>query len=61
MGWDGRNLAKEPQDKKVGTVMSKDVITVNEDAPLMECVDLMLKNNIKRLPVIDKAGKAVRE
>jgi len=58
--WDGmvESLAKSAADKKVGTVMSKDVITVSEDDPLMECVDLMLKNNIKRLPVIDKTGKA---
>ncbi len=25
----------------------------------MECVDHMLKNNVKRVPVIDKAGKVV--
>jgi len=58
--WDGmvESLAKSAADKKVDTVMSKDVITVHEEDPLMECVDLMLKNNIKRLPVIDKGGQA---
>ena len=25
----------------------------------MECVDLMINNNIRRLPVIDKTGKVV--
>ena len=59
--WDGmvESLAKSVADKKVATVMSKEVFTVNEDDPLMECVDLMIKNNIRRLPVIDKAGKVV--
>jgi predicted transcriptional regulator len=57
--WDGmvESLAKSAADKKVETVMSKEVVTVSEDDPLMECVDLMIKNNIKRLPVVDKAGK----
>ena len=59
--WDGmvESLAKSVADKKVETVMSKEVFTVKEDDPLMECVDLMIKNNIRRLPVIDKAGKVV--
>jgi CBS domain-containing protein len=59
--WDGmvESLAKSVADKKVETIMSKEVFTVKEDDPLMECVDLMIKNNIRRLPVIDKAGKVV--
>jgi CBS domain-containing protein len=59
--WDGmvESLAKSVADKKVETVMSKEVFIVKEDDPLMECVDLMIKNNIRRLPVIEKAGKVV--
>ena len=57
--WEGmvESLAKDVADKKVEEVMSKDVITVKEEDPLMECVDLMIKNNIKRLPVLDADGK----
>jgi CBS domain-containing protein len=57
--WDGmvESLAKSAADHKVESVMTKDVITVKEDDPLMECVDLIIKNNIKRLPVIDNKGK----
>jgi len=57
--WDGmvESLAKSVADKKIETVMSKEVFTVKEDDPLMECVDLIIKNNIRRLPVIDKAEK----
>jgi CBS domain-containing protein len=59
--WEGmiESLAKDVADNKVDGVMSKIVITVKDDDSLMECVDLMLKNNIKRLPVIDNSGKAV--
>ena len=59
--WDGmvESLAKSVADKKVETVMSKDVFTVKEDDPLMECVDLMIKNNIRRLPVTDGTGKVI--
>lgn len=59
--WDGmvENLAKKVKDKKVSEMMTKKVISVQEDSPLMECVDHMLKNNVKRLPVIDKDKKVI--
>ena len=57
--WDGmvEDLAKKVKDRKVSEMMTKKVITVNEDSSLMECVDHMLKNNVKRLPVMGKDGK----
>lgn len=59
--WDGmvEDMAKKAGGKKVSEMMTKKVISVPEDAPLMECVDHMLKNNVKRLPVIGKDGKVV--
>ena len=57
--WDGmvEDMAKKAGDKKVSEMMTTKVISVPEDASLMECVDHMLKNNVKRLPVIGKDGK----
>lgn len=57
--WDGmvEDLAKKVKDRKVSEMMTQKVITVNEDSSLMECVDHMLKNNVKRLPVMGKDGK----
>lgn len=59
--WDGmvEGIAKKSSNRLVRDVMSKVVITVNDDAPLMECVDHMIKHNIKRLPVIDKSGRVI--
>lgn len=59
--WEGmvESLAKSAAQKKVASVMSKDVITLKGDDPLMECVDLMLKNNIKRLPVLDNSKRVI--
>ncbi|MBI5050388.1 MAG: CBS domain-containing protein [Nitrospirae bacterium] len=59
--WDGmvEDMAKKAGDKRVSEMMTKKVISVNADAPLMECVDHMLKNNVKRLLVIGKDGKVV--
>ncbi len=59
--WDGmvESLAKQVADKQVGTVMTKNVITIMEDDPLMECVDHMIRNKVQRLPVLDKSGKVV--
>ncbi len=59
--WDGmlEEMAKKNADKRVRMLMTRDVMTVKDDAPLMECVDYMIKKNIKRLPVTDKSGKLV--
>src|SRR5271166_1621523 len=38
--------------RKVGEIMTAQVITIAEDAELSEAVDLMLHRNIKRLPVL---------
>jgi CBS domain-containing protein len=59
--WDGmlESLAAQARDKKVGEFMSQDIVTVNENEPLMECVDLILKKRVRRIPVLDKEGKVV--
>lgn len=59
--WDGmvEDMAKKAGNSKVSEMMTKKVITIHDDAPLMECIDHMLKNNVKRLPVVDRAGKVV--
>lgn len=59
--WDGmlESLACQAGDKTVGDFMTRKVITVREDDPLMECVDHMLKGNVRRMPVLDKGGKVV--
>jgi CBS domain-containing protein len=59
--WDGmlEEMAKKVAGRRVGEIMSLDVMTVGENAPLMECVDHMVKGNIKRLPVVDETGRVV--
>jgi CBS domain-containing protein len=57
--WDGmvESLARKVADKTVETHMTRDVVTVKGDAPLMECVDHMIKKGVKRLIVLDEKGK----
>ena len=59
--WDGMvdSFAKQAADKKVEDLMTRKVITVNEDATLMECIDHMLKNDVKRVPVLNKEEKVI--
>jgi acetoin utilization protein AcuB len=54
--WDGmvESFARKAAEKRVGDIMTRSVVTVTEDATLMMCVDHMLKNNVKRVPVLDK-------
>ncbi len=59
--WDGmlEQMAKKVADRKVEEIMTRDVITVSEDAPLMECADLVVKHGLHRLPVLDRDKKVV--
>jgi len=59
--WDGmlESLAKRAGAEKVAAHMSRDLWTVQENDSLMECVDLMIKHDIKRVPVLDQSGKVV--
>jgi CBS domain-containing protein len=59
--WDGmlEETAKKIADKKVFALMTRDVITIKEDSPLMDAVDHMIRKNVKRLPVVDKTGKVI--
>jgi CBS domain-containing protein len=43
----------------VKDLMTKDVITVTEDTDIKEVVDIMLENNINRVPVTDHDKKLV--
>ena len=45
-------VAQTVSSKKVKEVMSQPVVTVQEDAPVAEVADLMLRKNINRLPVM---------
>lgn len=59
--WDGmvEAFAKKAADRKVKDFMTTRVITVNEDSTLMECVDHMLKNNVKRVPVLNREDAVI--
>jgi predicted transcriptional regulator len=46
-------------DRKVSDFMTQIVITVNEYAPIMECIDHLLKHNVKRVPVLNKGNKVI--
>ena len=57
--WDGmvESLARKAGDRKVNDFMTSPVVTVREDDPLMECVDVILKHHVRRMPVLDKPGR----
>jgi CBS-domain-containing membrane protein len=43
--------------KKAEEIMNRPAISIQEDQPVTEAVDLMLKNGLKRLPVVDAKGR----
>ncbi len=50
---------RDPKTTKLKHVMSKPVISIEEDSELLEASELMKKNAIRRLAVVDKKGKLV--
>lgn len=64
-GWLGRLLDSESsaahafvaaQTRRVVDVMTKDVVTADEDATLRELVELMERHNIRRIPIVRAAA-----
>ncbi|MCS7368950.1 MAG: CBS domain-containing protein [archaeon GBS-70-058] len=45
-------LGKDPSNVKVGEIMSKPLITIDPDATISEAIDIMVKNGIRRIPVV---------
>jgi CBS domain-containing protein len=45
--------------KQAREVMTQPAVTIREDKPVTEAVSRMLEKNVKRLPVVDEAGKLV--
>lgn len=41
------------RDTKISEIMTSDVITVEADQPLEECMSLMIEKNIRHLPVCE--------
>lgn len=48
-----------PLDTMVSTLMSSDVLSVELETPLSECIDLMLDEKVGALPVVDDRGVLV--
>ena len=46
-------------DTPTSELMSKPLITINQNASIKDATDLMQQNNIRRLPVLDNKGKLV--
>ena len=49
----------DPSLTHVREVMSKNVIVISENATLDDAASIMIKHNIKKLPVVDEDGKLV--
>jgi CBS domain-containing protein len=46
-------LGRDAKTTKISEIMTGDVITVDCDQPLEECMSLMINKNIRHLPVYD--------
>jgi CBS domain-containing protein len=52
-------LLESLSHKKADEAMTRPAVAIEEDRPVTEAVDLMLKKQVKRLPVVDAHGRLV--
>ncbi len=52
-------IIKGLDPKQAKEIMTQPAITIEQDQPVTEAVDLMVGKKVKRLPVVDKSGKLV--
>jgi predicted transcriptional regulator len=52
-------LAEGKEDLKVADIMSTDIITVEEEVMIAEAIEIMNRNHIGRLIVVDEEGKSI--
>ena len=55
-----QDLQRHLELKTAGEIMNTNIVTVQEDAPIDEALQLMLERAIKRLPVVDAEGNLSR-
>ena len=47
-------MGRSVRETKIGDIMTSQVVTVQCDQPLEECMELMIEKNIRHLPVYDR-------
>ncbi|MEO5356245.1 MAG: CBS domain-containing protein [Nitrospirae bacterium YQR-1] len=59
--WDGmfETLVSKISDMPIEGIISKTTVTVDENAPLMKCLDIILKHNVGRLPVVNTQNQVI--
>jgi len=50
---------KDPSTSKVSDAMSRNARTIGEDMPLNQVLELMSKEQVRRVPVVDKNGELI--
>ena len=53
---DIRPIVKSEPNKKIGDVMTRDVVTAHESVTIDEAIDIMYENKVERLPIINDKG-----
>ncbi len=59
--WDNmlEQMSNRAVSKVVGDIMTKDLVTIDSEVPLMVCTDLMIKKGLQRLPVTDEQEEII--
>lgn len=53
------DILKKPEEEQIALLMTRDPITVNPETMIIDAIELFIKNNIRRIPVVDKEKQVV--
>ena len=52
-------LCEDPDGTQIGSIMTRDIVTIRKDAGIFEAIQVMKSAGVRRMPIVDGAGRLV--
>ncbi len=55
----GETLCDDPESALIGSIMTRDIVTIRKDCGIFEAIQMMKSAGVRRMPIVDAAGRLV--
>lgn len=55
----GETLCDDPEPVLIGSIMTRDIVTVRKDCGIFEAIQVMKSAGVRRMPIVDASGRLV--
>jgi len=55
----GETLGGDPDATQIGSIMTRDIVTIRKDTGIFEAIQEMKAAGVRRMPIVDGAGRLV--